>query len=434
MPTTGGIRFRTTAVTVGKGAKMNRRSTVVLVLLVSITPIWTDAQEGNGPPPLAASHLGDDFLRFRCFGMADAFAFIGEEGTLLVDTGFGVTAPALLDELTALEAPPIRIIVNTHRDLDHIGGNEVLANDLVIATPDVRESMRSYYSLPPLDALGQPTLTIGGESTIYFEGETIRLMPIPGGHTPGDLVVHFTEKNVAFIGDLVLTGTFPNADPEKGGNARRLAEVLKTLRAEFKTGTMIVPSHGGEITMTELDAYIEMIEETTAAVASEIEAGLPLAAIVEKNPLAPWAEWEHPETGLTFERWITEIHSSLTGASTSSICAPVSEALESDGIDAAIARYRQLAAGEPELWRFDRRELNTLGYQLLGRERFADAISILTLNTEIFPEHFDPWDSLGEAYMRAGMAEPAVANYRHSLELNPDNTNAVTMLARINGE
>jgi len=408
---------------------------VVLLLLVSFIPVWTAAQEDEGPPPVAASHLTGDFHRLRCFGMADAFAFIGEEGTLLVDTGFGVTAPAVLDELTALEAPPIRFIINTHGDRDHIGGNEVLAGDaMVIATPDVRESMRRYHNLPPLDAPGQPTVTLGGESAMYFEGETIRLMPIPGGHTPGDLVVNFTEKHVAFIGDLVLTGTFPNADPEKGGDARRLVEVLGTLRTELPADTMLVPSHGGEITMTDLDAYIEMIEKTTAAVAAEIDAGLSLTEIVEDNPLAPWAEWEHPETGLTFERWITEIHASLTGVSIRSICDPVTETLEADGIEPAIARYRQLATDEPERWRLDRQELNMLGYQLLTRERFDDAIAIFTLNTEIFPDHFDPWDSLGEAYMRAGMTEPAVANYRHSLELNPDNTNAVTMLARINGD
>lgn len=413
---------------------MNLRSAVVLLLFASIIPVVTVAQEDEQPPPVVASHLSGDLHRLRCFGMADAFAFIGEEGTLLVDTGFGVTAPAVEEALAALEAPVIRIIVNTHADGDHIGGNEALAGDaIVIAASDVRRRMRTYYNLPALDAPGQPTLTLGGESTIHFEGETIRLLPIPGGHTPGDLVVHFTDHKVACVGDVVLTGTFPNADPEKGGDARRLVEVLRSLRTDLPADTMIVPSHGGEITMAELDAYIEMIEETTAAVAAEIDAGLSLAEIVELNPLAPWAEWEQPETGLTFERWITEIHASLTGFSPRSICAPVTETLEKDGIDAAVARYRQLAADEPQLWRFNRQELNILGYQLLARERFDAAIAVLTLNTEVFPDHYDPWDSLGEAYMRAGMSEPAITNYQHSLELNPDNTNAITMLARING-
>ncbi|MCB0297585.1 MAG: tetratricopeptide repeat protein, partial [Calditrichaeota bacterium] len=81
---------------------------------------------------------------------------------------------------------------------------------------------------------------------------------------------------------------------------------------------------------------------------------------------------------------------------------------------------------------FQESELNTLGYQLLHSGRVTAAIAIFKLNIEMFPEAFNPYDSLGEAYMVAGDKELAIKNYAKSLELNPKNTNAIYMLQQIN--
>jgi hypothetical protein len=248
------------------------------------------------------------------------------------------------------------------------------------------------------------------------------------------MVVHFTQSRIACIGDLVLLGTFPNADPGRGGDAQRLIEVLNELHKNLPADTTLVAAHGGVFTMAELEAYIEMIEGTVAAVAAEVAAGRSFSEIVERNPLAQWGAWESPEVGLSFESWIAEIHASLTGSFTQSICAPVTEALVEDGVGAAVTRYRQLKEEEPEDWRFAENELNMLGYQLLARDRVDDAIVILELNVEAFPDGFNTYDSLAESYMIAGRTEEAIANYERSLELNPDNTNAVTMLARLREE
>ena len=105
-----------------------------------------------------------------------------------------------------------------------------------------------------------------------------------------------------------------------------------------------------------------------------------------------------------------------------------------DGVDAAIAAYHRLEAEEPEHWSFAENELNTLGYQLLARDMVGEAIEVFELNVAAYPEAFNTYDSLGEAYMTAGNNELAVANYRRSLELNPDNTNATAMLARLADE
>ena len=56
------------------------------------------------------------------------------------------------------------------------------------------------------------------------------------------------------------------------------------------------------------------------------------------------------------------------------------------------------------------------------------------LNVEAFPEAFNTYDSLGEAYMTAGRTADAIANYQRSLDLNPNNTNAAAMLSRLRQE
>jgi glyoxylase-like metal-dependent hydrolase (beta-lactamase superfamily II) len=413
---------------------MKLKSIVAIVGLAIVSTLTSLAEVADPLPRVEASHLAGHLHRFRCLGYVSVIASVGEDGTLLVDTGYGASAEGLREELAEMGAPPIRIVINTHGDLDHVGGNDLLAEGaVVISNPDVRRRMRTYFALPAMDVPGQPSVTLGGEATLHFNGETIRLIPLPGGHSAGDLVVHFPDSRIACVGDIVLAGTFPNADPGRGGDARRLAGALHELVRRLPADTTIVSAHGAAMTMDELGAYIEMVEGTMAAVAAEIEAGRPLAEIVRLNPLSPWAEWESPEVGLTFERWIREVYASLTDAPTQSVCAPVTEALERDGIDAAVARYRELKRDEPESWQFERWQLNTMGYQLMARERYDDAIAILSLNVEEFPDHFDPYDSLGEAYMRAGRDEPAVANYERSLELNPDNANAIEMLAKIRG-
>ena len=288
-----------------------------------------------------------------------------------------------------------------------------------------------YFALPTGDTAGLPSVTVIEDATIHFNNDVIRLLPVPGAHTAGDMVVHFKEAKVACIGDLVLLGSFPNASPARGGDAQRLIEVLRELEQNLPADTTLVAAHGGAFTMAELETYIEMIEGTISAVAAEVSAGRSLSEIIEHNPLALWHEWENTEVGLSSEGWTTEIYASLTNSYAQSICAPMTEALLDDSIEAAVARYRQLKEEEPDDWRFAENELNMLGYQLVARDHLEDAIVIFELNVEAFPEGFNAYDSLGEAYMLAGRTDEAIANYERSLELNPDNTNAVTMLTRL---
>jgi Flp pilus assembly protein TadD len=76
-------------------------------------------------------------------------------------------------------------------------------------------------------------------------------------------------------------------------------------------------------------------------------------------------------------------------------------------------------------------EVNALGYAMMRMQRVEQALKLFELNTRVFPEAWNTWDSLGEAHMRLGHDEEAIRAYERSLQLNPNNTNAQTMISRI---
>ena len=96
------------------------------------------------------------------------------------------------------------------------------------------------------------------------------------------------------------------------------------------------------------------------------------------------------------------------------------------GVDALASQYMGLKKSHPA--NMNEGTLNNLGYRLLGNNKIQDAIEIFKLNIEIYPNYANGYDSLGEAYMKAGENELAIQNYQRSLEWDPGNTNAKEML------
>jgi Predicted membrane protein (DUF2306)/Tetratricopeptide repeat len=115
-----------------------------------------------------------------------------------------------------------------------------------------------------------------------------------------------------------------------------------------------------------------------------------------------------------------------------SIADTLASTIASSGIEQATQQYRRVKASAPTTYNFDEDELNVLGYDLIKKEQFKQAIRIFQLNAEAYPQSANTWDSLGEAYMDDGDKGQAIALYRKSLQLNPKNVNAVKMLQKLN--
>ena len=109
----------------------------------------------------------------------------------------------------------------------------------------------------------------------------------------------------------------------------------------------------------------------------------------------------------------------------------IEQTILAEGVEAGIASYH--AHKNKFLPRaFHENMLNSIGYRLmLVHQRLPEAIGVFKLNVEIYPDAFNAYDSLGEAYMANDEKELAIKSYERSLELNPANTNAVEMLKKI---
>lgn len=114
-----------------------------------------------------------------------------------------------------------------------------------------------------------------------------------------------------------------------------------------------------------------------------------------------------------------------------SIVSVLARTIAEKGIEAGIAQYRDLKAKQAATYDFGEGELNRLGYQLLRTGKGREAVEIFKLNVEAYPQGFNTYDSLAEAYMTINERELAIKNYKKSLELNPENAGAVETLKRL---
>lgn len=106
--------------------------------------------------------------------------------------------------------------------------------------------------------------------------------------------------------------------------------------------------------------------------------------------------------------------------------------MESKSIEKALELIRsEFDKGEEATYNTGEQSLNAFGYGLLNQGLDNEALAIFELNTQLYPQAFNTYDSYGEALKKVGRKADAINAYQTSLELNPDNDNAVSVLREL---
>ena len=206
-------------------------------------------------------------------------AINGSDGILIVDDDYRTMSQKLSDALKALGSAKPRFILNTHWHGDHTEGNEFFGKDSTIfAHVNVRKRMSQVNTIfgrevPASPIHAWPIITYTESMGIYVNGEEIKAVHFPSGHTDGDTVVFFTKANVVHLGDDFFVGRFPFVDLESGGSVQGLIHNIATLITLIKPDAKLIPGHGPLSTIDDLRAYYRMLVDTSNIVQDGMKAG-----------------------------------------------------------------------------------------------------------------------------------------------------------------
>ncbi|MFC1530242.1 MBL fold metallo-hydrolase [Gemmatimonadota bacterium] len=413
---------------------MKRNHATILTIFLFITL----ASEVRGQEEIAvtSNRLSDRVAVFTTAAGGEAtnvVALKSERGIVVVDTE---RSPSFTDAIRSAIAKEFsgefRYLINTHGHGDHTYGNQVFAGATIIAhentTPEMEEAVDrvegtvgqisamlprwksqlesleegseqaaglagtiAYYEqmvagLADGFTAAYPTLTFADRMILDLGDLTLELAWYGRAHSSSDIIIYCPEEQLLLTGDLFYTGGMPSyIDSERIPHLPRWREIVSALLDREEGIAHIVGGHGEYLPLANLEATLTFITEQ-----QELYTGRESALTAFRN-----------------------LH-------------------ESKGVEAGLARLQEMFA-DPDHFYTLRPELDTYAYRLMLDEKLDEALKIFLVFAELWPESDISWDSLGEVYLRLEQKEKAIEAFEKSLELNPENRNAIQRLAQLKG-
>jgi glyoxylase-like metal-dependent hydrolase (beta-lactamase superfamily II) len=253
-------------------------------------------------------------------------ASVGEDGIVLVDDQFAPLAEKIQAALKNLGITdkPVRFVINTHYHGDHTGGNAPFANagSTVIAQDNVRKRLESggtggnggsiKMQIPPAPKAALPVITFEHDVTVHLNGEDIRALHFPAGHTDGDAVIFFPKNNVVHMGDDFVRYGFPFIDVASGGSVQGMIDAMAKASAMLPADVKVIPGHGALSSLDDVREFVKMLKETSATVQRALDEQKTLEQMKQEKILEPWKKWSGGF--INADQFIETLYNSLTGS------------------------------------------------------------------------------------------------------------------------
>ncbi len=377
-------------------------------------------------PSVKVKRLSDKVAVFKIEGgSANIVAINSEKGIVVIDTDICPPFAARIREAVEREfgKRDFAYVINTHSHGDHTYGNQVFVDTIIIGQENcpvemMKNSERRKGTAARLNAaLGQmkgslekmeegseqaknmaqriayyeamvqgyeenfvltpPSVTFSEGMTLHLGSLTLDLMYYGTSHSTSDILIHCPQEGLWVTGDLFFPGVDLYIDSERVLELPRwIANLEKIVQTEEDTKT-IVPGHEEFLTMEELKKKRDYVKSK-----QEEFVGKESAFFAFKK------------------------------------------AFEEKGLEPSLKVLRDLKA-KPDKFYTLHDEIDQFAYYMMLDEKLDEALSIFLVLSELFPDSYLAFDSLGEVYLRKGDKEKAIQNFEKSLELNPDNRNAI---------
>jgi cyclase len=321
------------------------KRTLLLVTIVVALGTWiarASAQQGGSNATTRQAAANDiEVVQLRpnihLIGGAggNIVAQIGPDGVILVDAGAAAMADSVLAAVRRLTPLPIRYILNTSMDADHVGGNEKLSraglsilpgavaagaglNDDLVSNGGAASVLAHENVLSRMTAAGAPAALLPTKTfayrmySMYLNGEGIQVIHQPAAHTDGDTIVFFRRGDVIATGDIIDTTRFPFIDVKRGGTMQGELDALNRLMDLSihnlpimwqADRTLLVPGHGHVYDKLDLLEYRDAMTVVRDRVQDLIDQGRTLAQVKAANPTLGYRSQYGTDTG----PWTTDM-------------------------------------------------------------------------------------------------------------------------------
>jgi len=253
---------------------------------------------------------------------------VGNEGVLLVDTSYEQMSDKVVAAIRTVSDKPIRYIINTDADADHVGGNAPIAKlGMTIAGGNMgtgasnsaailaHENVLNRMSAPtgrqaPTISAAWPTDTyFTKKKELFFNGEPIEILHQPSAHTDGDSLVFFRHSDVVSAGDLFVTTTYPVVDLDRGGNIQGIIDALNRIldiaipKDKQEGGTYVIPGHGRLCDEADVLEYRDMVTIIRDRIRDMVKKGMTLEQVKAARPTLDYDGRYGAKTGF----WTTDM-------------------------------------------------------------------------------------------------------------------------------
>jgi cyclase len=237
--------------------EMKKKIEFVLMLALLLASNLIGRQRTQQPVELRK--ISDKLFEIVGGRGAQGGAYIGDDGVLVIDAKMDkASVDQVIEAIKRITDKPIKYLVNTHSDGDHVAGNCYFPESVTIVA---HENCRKDFFLPGRNGAASqwtrpdlvpfvPSLTFSDKMSIHLGSKTVELWYFGVGHTTGDIVVYFPEEKTAFIGDQIFLARAQLIHSYKGGNSfehvKTLTKMLDTIDAgKFCSGHSEMTNRAG---------------------------------------------------------------------------------------------------------------------------------------------------------------------------------------------
>ena len=300
-----------------------RATSIVISALLSVCLLSAQDQDFSKVQMKVTKVAGNVYMLEGAGG--NIGASVGDDGIVVVDDQYAPLAEKIQAALKGITDKPVRFIINTHYHGDHTGGNEYFQKQApIIAHDNVRKRLESggmagnggsvRHEAKPSPKGALPIITFDHDVTLHLNGDDIRALYVPAGHTDGDSIIFFPKSNVVHMGDDFVTYGFPFIDVEAGGSIDGMIDGLDKVMAQLPPDVKVIPGHGPVSTLDDVRVYVKMLKDTRAVAQKAINEGKTLDQMKQAKLLDPWKKYSGDF--INQDAFLETLYASLTGQKT----------------------------------------------------------------------------------------------------------------------